>query len=62
MTILRELLNQISPKECFRAFFCYMPTATGVKPKSGYKTISNGSKPNEIHQALVQLQQSLKNQ
>lgn len=58
---IKELFNQWSVREWTLAIFCYYPTATGVKPKAGARTISNGSTPTEIYSALIKLQQSFKN-
>lgn len=46
LMLLKEIIIQLTsfPKECFRAFFCYMPSAHGVTPKAGFTTTQRPEK------------------
>lgn len=52
---IKELFNQWSISEWAKAFFAYMPTATGVKPKGGAKLMYQGGTSDEIFTTLNKL-------
>jgi hypothetical protein len=56
---IKELFNQWSFSEFAKAFFAYMPTATGQRIKGGFKTIKGGTS-DEIFTALTKLQKEVK--
>jgi len=56
---IKELFNQWSLREWLCAFFAYYPNATGKRVSGSVRTIPGGT-PNEIYQALTNLQKQFK--
>lgn len=53
---IKELFNQWSISEWAKAFFAYMPTATGKRIKAGARLVSKGGTSEEIFNAIKKLQ------
>jgi hypothetical protein len=49
---IKELFNQWSIKEWVYAFFVYVPTANGVRPKVGARLVYPGGTSEEIYNDL----------
>ena len=56
---IKELFNQWSISEWAKAFFAYMPTATGKRINGKVRTI-NGGTSSEIFDALTKLQKEVR--
>lgn len=63
MKLLKEIKAQFSLKEWVQAIFCHIPTASGIRPKSGARLTQRGHNCsfNDIHNHLINWRKEVHN-